>query len=151
MRQLQQNLNLLNIQDDKLKDFFNSYLKLMQDIVEECYHQPNQKHTQRIKDLINFQKSNKETWSRLYDYLDVEYNGIISHTRANYPSLKDKDLLLIAMTALDFSYIQMAMILGYSNASTISSTKLRLAQKMGLKESLNEYITRFKRPLGHDT
>ena len=151
MRQLQQNHNLLNIQDDKLKDFFNSYLKLMQDVVEECYHQPNQKHTQRIKDLINFQKSNKETWSRLYDYLDVEYNGIISHTRANYPSLKDKDLLLIAMTALDFSYIQMAMILGYSNATTISSTKLRLAQKMGLNESLNEYITRFKRPLGHDT
>ena len=144
MRQFEQNFKRLNIQDRKLKEFIESYMKLMQDVVEECYHQPNLKHTQRIKDLISFQKSNKETWSRLFDYLDMEYNGIISQTKADFPLLNGKDLLLIAMTTLGFSYIQMAMIFGYSDASSMSSAKIRLVKKMRIDCTLNEYVSRFK-------
>jgi hypothetical protein len=134
---------MLKIKDGKLKDFINSYLKLTQDAIEECYHQPSHKQVQRVKDVIKFQNSNKETWIRLFAYIDLEYNDLISKTKANYPKLNDKDLLLIAMIALGFSYIQMATILGYNNASTISSIKIRLAKKMGLDCSLNDYISRF--------
>ena len=73
----------------------------------------------------------------------MEYGNIITNTRANYPSLSEKDLLLLSMVTLDFSYVQMAMILGYNNATTMSSMKQRLAKKMGLGHSLNEYIEQF--------
>ena len=141
---LQQNLENLNIRDGKLRDFINSYLKLMRGLLEECYHQPKVSYTQKIKAIVRFGKDNKEAWIGLYEYIDMEYNGIISRTRADYPDLNDKDLLVIAMTATGFSYIQMAMILGYSDASSISSVKIRLAKKMKIDRTLNDYISGFK-------
>ena len=62
-----------------------------------------------------------------------------------YPQIDDRDLLLISLTALKFSYIQMSLVLGYANATTIGSSKQRLAKKMGLDCSLNEYIDSFKK------
>lgn len=64
-------------------------------------------------------------------------------TRQQYPQLNDKDLLLIALTCLDFSYIQMAIILGYTNHTSIAPVKKRLADKMGIDCSLNEYTASF--------
>ena len=144
LKLLQQKLQQHDINDETLKELLNTHLKMMIDVVEECYHNGNETQLQRIRDIVQFQKQNKEKWTQLYGYLDMEFNGIISQTRSNYPSLGEKDLLLIAMLTLDFSYIQMAMILGYKNASTMSSTKLRLAKKMRLDISINEYINQFR-------
>ena len=82
----------------------------------------------------------EKKWILLFDYIDAEKNGIISRTRASYPMLNDKDLLLIALISLDFSYIHIAIILGYSNATSVSTIKQRLAKKMHLNISLNDYI-----------
>ena len=51
-------------------------------------------------------------------------------------------LLLLALTCMGYSYIQTAIIMGYSNATSVSVIKQRLAKKMGLDCSLNEYIER---------
>ena len=80
------------------------------------------------------------TSSNGHYYIDAEYNGIISKTRNAYPQLNDKDLLLIALTTTGFSYIQIAIIMGYTNATSIGTIKQRLAQKMHLDGSLNDYI-----------
>ena len=141
---LQLKLNQHNINDDILKGLLVSHMEMMKDVMEECYHYGNNIPSKKIKKILQFQSLNKEKWVKLFGYLDLEYDGIISKTHAIYPSLSDKDLLLISMTTLDFSYIQTAMVLGYNNATTISSMKQRLAKKMGLECSLNEYISRFK-------
>ncbi|MBR6431665.1 MAG: hypothetical protein IKS64_02335, partial [Muribaculaceae bacterium] len=144
LEQLQAQLEKHNINDEMLTDLLNSHLKMMIDVVEESYHTGNKTHLQNIRSIVQFQDENKKTWTRLFGFLDLKYKNIISLTRSKYPSLSEKDLLLIAMTTLDFSYIQMAMILGYNNASTISSIKIRLAKKMGLDGTINEYINQFK-------
>ena len=82
----------------------------------------------------------------LYDYIDDEYNGIMSKTRIRFPQLNQKDLLLIALTCLEFSYIQSAIIMGYSNHTSIGTLKHRLAEKMELDGSLNDYIHYFNHP-----
>ena len=137
-------LKKLDIKDSKLKEFLNSYMGMMRGLMEECYHQPKLKHSQNIKNIIEFQHDNNNMWETLYDYIDIEYDGIISKTKANYPQLNDKELLLIALTTLQFSYIQIAMVLGYANATTISGNKQRVAKKMNLDCSLNDYINQFK-------
>ena len=145
LESLQENLRRHNIDDGTLKELVGSHLRMMTEIVEECYNTNNKSQLQKIRNIVQFQNENKTKWSQLYRYLDMEYNDIISQTKKRYPSLKERDLLLIAMSTLDFSYIQMAMILGYKDASSMGSAKLRLAKKMGLDGSINDYIDRFKR------
>ncbi len=144
LEQLQLKLVQHNINDEILKSLLVSHMEMMKDVMDECYHYGNNFQSQKIKNILQFQNSNKDKWFKLFGYLDLEYDGIISKTQSNYPSLSNKDLLLIAMTTLDFSYIQTAIVLGYNNATTISSMKQRLAKKMGLDYSLNEYISHFK-------
>lgn len=74
----------------------------------------------------------------------MEYNGIISKTNECYPELNDKDLLLIALSIMDFSCIQIAIILGYSNQSSVGTIRKRLCEKMKLEGTFNDYIAKFK-------
>lgn len=141
---LRNSLAQLDIKDSKLHGFLDSYLNLFQQMLDELYHNPMSKANHNIKQIIKFQKKNDEIWLKLLDYVDLKHHNIITHTKGNYDFLNNKDLLVLAMTTLGFSYIQMAMILGYDNATTISSIKQRLAKKMGLDCSLNEYIRCFQ-------
>jgi len=70
----------------------------------------------------------------------MEHNNIMTRTQQRYPQLNDRDLLLLALSCMGFSYIQTAIIMGYTNATSVSVIKQRLARKMGLDCSLNEYI-----------
>ena len=140
LARLKANIEKLKIQDNQLKDFISSHLNLTSELVEACYHNPQSKLTEQVKRIVQFQHDNEQKWTQLYHYIDAEYNNLISKTRDNYPQLNDKDLMLIALTSIGFSYIQIAIIMGYSNATSVSTIKQRLAQKMHLDGSLNDYI-----------
>lgn len=137
---LNANIEKLKIQDNQLKDFISSHLTLTSELVEACYHNPKSKLTEQVKRIVQFQHDNEHNWTQLYPYIDAEFNNLISKTHNDYPQLNDKDLLLIALTATGFSYVQIAIILGYANATSISTIKQRLAKKMQLNGSINDYI-----------
>ena len=137
---LNDNIENLKIRDNQLKGFITSHLALMREMIEACYHSPQSKLTEQVKKIVQFQHDNEQKWTQLYHYIDAEYNNLISKTRDNYPQLNDKDLMLIALTSIGFSYIQIAIIMGYTNATSVSTIKQRLAQKMHLDGSLNDYI-----------
>ena len=115
---------------------------LMREMIDACYHEPNNRIAENMKRIVKFQDSNRDNWVKLYDYIDMEHNNIMTRTREQYPQLNEKDLLLLALTCMGYSYIQTAIIMGYSNATSVSVIKQRLAKKMGLDCSLNEYIER---------
>ena len=140
---LQGNISEMKINDERLKGFISSHMGMMREMIEACYHEPNNRIAENMKRIVKFQDSNKDNWVKLYDYIDMEHNNIMTHTRNTYPQLNDRDLLLLALTSMGFSYIQTAIIMGYSNATSVSVIKQRLAQKMGLDCSLNEYIKRY--------
>ena len=144
LAELQHNIDRLKISDKQLKSFVISHMKLFQDIIGACYHAPQSVLTKDIRRLVSLQDDNKDKWEKLYDYIDLDYNGIMSKTRQDFPQLRDKDLLLLALTVLGYSCAQIAIILGYSNATTIGGNRLRLAHKMNLDCSLNDYIQRFR-------
>ena len=138
--QLQDKINDLDIQDNKLKDYFDSHLWVMREIIEQCYHIPNSKLMQKLKNTLCYQEQNKDQWTKLNFYIDMRYNHILSKTMKQYPQLNDRDILLVALTTLDFSCIQIAMILGYSNPTSIGVVRQRLAKKMGIDCTLKQYI-----------
>lgn len=139
---LQANISEMKIKDDQLKDFISSHLGMMREMIEACYHEPKNRIAENMKQIVKFQDSNRDNWVKLYDYIDMEHNNIMTRTREKYPDLDDRDLLLLALTCMRFSYIQTAIIMGYSNATSVSVLKQRLAKKMDLDYSLNEYIER---------
>ena len=136
-------LQKMKINDERLKGFISAHMGMMREMIEACYHEPNNRIAENVKRIVKFQDSNKDNWVKIYDYIDMEHNNIMTHTRENYPQLNDRDLLLLALTCLGFSYIQTAIIMGYSNATSVSVIKQRLARKMGLECSLNEYIEQY--------
>jgi len=139
---LQGSIKELKINDERLKSFISSHMGMMRDMIDACYHEPNNRIAENMKRIVKFQDSNRDNWVKLYDYIDMEHNNIMTRTREQYPQLNEKDLLLLALTCMGYSYIQTAIIMGYSNATSVSVIKQRLAKKMGLDCSLNEYIER---------
>jgi len=140
LSQLQGNINELKINDVRLKGFIASHMDMMREMIETCYHEPNNRIAESMKRIVKFQDSNKENWVKLYDYIDLEHDNIMTRTRENYPQLNDRELLLLALTCMGYSYIHIAIIMGYSNATSVSVIKQRLVKKMGLECSLNDYI-----------
>jgi cell division protein FtsL len=63
LAELQHNVNRLKIKDEHLKDFINSHLALIRDMIEACYHAPNSVLSRDIKNLITFQDKNKDNLS----------------------------------------------------------------------------------------
>lgn len=140
---LQGNISEMKINDERLKGFIASNMGMMREMIEACYHEPNNRIAENMKRIVKFQDSNRDNWVKLYDYIDLEHNNIMTLTRQQYPQLNDRDLLLLALTSMGFTYIQTAIIMGYSNATSVSVIKQRLAKKMGLDCSLNEYIEQY--------
>ena len=141
---LQNNINELKICDDNVKEFVTSHISLMQKMLEACYQAPKNVLGKEIKQIVQFQDKNKANWEKLYPYIDLQYNDIMKTTKHNYPQLNERDLLLLALTCMGYSCAQIAIIMGYSNATTIGGNRLRLARKMNLKSSLIDYISTFK-------
>ena len=141
---LKQNIDQLKIQDSQLREFITSHIELMRHLTEACYHSPKNVLSDEISRIFQLQEGEKSIWIRLFSYIDSEYNHIISDTAKKYKHLKDRDLLLIALTCLGYSCAQIAIITGYSNATSISGNRQRLAKKMGLDCSLQEYVNRYK-------
>ena len=141
---LHHRIDELQIKDSRLKDFIISHIGLMREIIEACYHEPRNKFANEVKQIIKYQDENKDNWVKLYDYIDMEYNDIMKKTKNGYPHLREKDLLLLALSCLGYSCAQIAIIMGYANATCISGNRQRLTKKMGLNCTLSEYIAQFK-------
>ena len=116
---------------------------LMRNVIEGCYRAPSHKLAHKFNEILQNQEENKEKWEKLYDYIDMRYNNILSDTVKRNPDLKDKDILLLALSTLNFSCIQIVMIMGYSNPSSVGIIKQRLAKKIGWDGTLAQYIATY--------
>ena len=142
----QEKIKALDIRDSELKDFITSNINMMQEVIDECHSGGNINQLKnKIEEIVKFQQGKGSQWLKLFSYIDLEYSNLISTTRRNCPQLSEKDLMLLALTALDCSCIQIATILGYSNITSVGPIRQRLAQKMNLDGSLMAYIQQFKK------
>jgi hypothetical protein len=51
----------------------------------------------------------------------------------------------LTLSTLDFSCVQIALIMGYSNATSVGPIRQRLAQKLGLEGNLMQYIDEYRK------
>ncbi len=139
--ELQKKFDSLQIQDNNIRQFIATQLDMLRGITANCYHAPNNKLNEEIKKTIAFQDENKHMWLLIYDYIDAEYNNIISDTHKKFPGLNDKEVLLLALSCMNFSYIRITRILGCPNPTRVRTLKTRLAETIGYP--INDYISFF--------
>ena len=132
------------ISDQHLKDFISEHTALMREVIEECYHAPNSVVSKNIQDIVKYQEKNKDAWVNMFPYIDMENNNIMTITKKDFPQLDEKDLMIVALTAMGYSCAQIAIILGYSSARGITTIRNRVAKKMGIDCRLVEYVEKFK-------
>ena len=140
---LQQKYDELIINDQGLKEFITAHTAMLRQIIESAYHAPKNALSNEIKQIVKLQDNNSDNWVKLFSYLDNEYHSIMKLTHDNYPQLNNRELLMIALTRLGYTCAQIAIILDYSNATSISTIRKRIAQKMGISYSLLEYVSLF--------
>ena len=132
------------ITDQHLRNFVNEHTAMMRDVIEECYHAPTSILSKNIQKIIKYQEKNKDAWVNLFPYIDMENNNIITETQKNFPQLDEKEIMMVALTAMGYSCAQIAIILGYSSAQGITTIRNRVAKKMGINCRLVEYVEKFK-------
>ena len=140
----QHNTDKLKIKDSELKEFIESHNDMLRKVIEECYHTPHGPLAKSIKQIVKYNDRNANMWNKLFDYLDMEYNNIMSQTQKRYPQLDNKELLMIALTCMGYSCAQIAIVLDYSSSAGISTIRKRIARKMGFNGLLADYIKQFQ-------
>jgi DNA-binding CsgD family transcriptional regulator len=85
-------------------------------------------------------------WDELRSYLDHEHDNMISRIADN-PVITKKDLKLIELSCVGFSYLEIAMILDYSPRYVLNKRKT-IAQKLGLQKPLPDYLNDLMTPKG---
>ena len=77
-------------------------------------------------------------WNELRSHLDHKHNNVISIIAQN-PDISKKDLKFIELSCCGFSYLEIAMILGYSPRYVLNKRKI-IAQKMGIQAPLQDHL-----------
>jgi hypothetical protein len=85
-------------------------------------------------------KNDKNFWSDLRFFVDENYNHIITDLSNKYCNLNNDDINFIALICCGFSYIEIAICLGYTNSDSAAVRKRRIAIKMGLDCTLDKFI-----------
>lgn len=144
LRILQGDIERQNNLNSNVKEFINAQIIMMCQVADECYHSPKSTLSDSIKNLVKYKSNNSTQWLPLLDLVDCEYGNIIKITKENHPQLNDKDLLMITLTALDFSCVQIAIFFGFDQATSVGAARKRIARKMNLDTTLTKYIEQFK-------
>ena len=93
-----------------------------------------------FKEKIMLNTPGEGFWTDLRTFTDINCNNIITRLEKEFPELTGKDLNFIMLTCCGFSYIEMALCLGYANEKSISNRRVAIARKIGTGEPLRDYL-----------
>lgn len=116
-------------------------LKAFEDIMSGAYHeQEDYLSTQVAHKITPIPDSDKTFWNGLLSYLNLEYDNVMDNIRNEYPKLTDSDANFIALMCCGFSDTAIAVCKNYRNTHTVRARKQKIKTKMGLKESLMDFV-----------
>lgn len=130
-------LKQIDAKDSIIQNFVKNLVFFMQTSIDASEKDSPKVIRQRIKDTIG-NVVTKEFWTELRAYLDKNDN-IISNIALN-PKITESDLHFIELSCCGFSYIEIAITMGYS-PNYISTKRKEIAKKLGINIPLQDYIS----------
>lgn len=89
-------------------------------------------------EIFNYHK-NKTELSLILSIANQLHSDIIDRISTKYPKLNDRELIILALTCLDFKPIEMYVFLNFPTVGAINTARHRLANKLKIS-SLNELL-----------
>lgn len=87
---------------------------------------------------------NGEFWTSINSLADATFGNELKMLEEKYPKLSKDDLYIIALKYLGFSYITIAVCMGYKDKSYVNKKKDRILKKLGLDITFDEFLNSFK-------
>ncbi len=127
----------IDAKDSVIEQFVHKLVFLMHTSINASQIDSPKVFRRRVKETIG-SIINDEFWNQLKTYLDKNHNNIITTISQN-SKITETDLHFIELMCCSFSYIEIAIIMGYST-NYISTKRRNLARKLKIKIPLQEYL-----------
>ena len=115
-------------------------LKVTDELMEAYYKYGRTKAiTEQVKAILQHHFPEEGTMVKVRRIVDATYPGFLSGLETSYPSLKEKDIYLIALMACGFSTGTICALRRISESS-LYVEKTRIARKMGETGRLSDFI-----------
>ena len=87
---------------------------------------------------------NGDFWTNINSLADVTFGNELNMLQEKYPKLSKDDIYIIALKYLGFSYITIAVCMGYKDKSYVNKKKDRIPKKLGLDITFDEFLNSLK-------
>ena len=126
----------------KLKSILSEQFEKIKYLIDLSYQLESKPELfiKRFREFIKKTKMPNNLWSDFIVYVNIAYNNVIDKIAKLHPQLKDEELYFISLICCGFSYIEIAICMGYTNNNYVNNKKVRIAKKIGITMSLKEYI-----------
>ena len=129
-------LQQIDAKDSVIEQFVHKLVFLMYASINASQIDSPKVFQRRVKETIG-SIINDDFWKQLKTYLDKNNNNIITTISQN-PKITETDLHFIELMCCGFSYIEIAITMGYST-NYISTKRRNLALKLKINIPLQEY------------
>ena len=130
-------LGKINAKVDVIEKLVANLIEVMKLSVDPRNQQSSIQMARRFKEKI-IDIADDEFWNALKANIDKSHNGFISQI-ASQPDMKKSDVKFIELCCCGFSYIEIAIILGYS-PNYISTKRKIIAKKLKIDDELDVYL-----------
>ena len=127
--------------DNHFSKTMNEKLKSLEEIMTGAYN-PNQdsKSNEVEHNMSPIADDDTKFWEGLYSYLNIKHNGAMDKIANDFPQLSASDLNFIKLMCCGFSDAAIAVCRNYRNVASVRSRKNKIKEKMGIKETLADYV-----------
>ncbi len=116
-------------------------LKSLEEVMTAAYN-PNQdsRSSEVVHKISPIADGDTRFWEGLYSYINIKHNGVMDRIANDFPQLSASDLNFIKLMCCGFSDAAIAVCRNYRHVNSVRSRKQKIRRKMGIKETLAEYV-----------
>ena len=139
---LLEKLDKQNMVEIQLKEALEKRIQTIRELIDVSYRYGGvpDAFVKHFNKTLNINRLSEGALDDLSEVVNAKYDGVIDYLQEKHTNLNTDDINLICLLCCGFSATEMSVFYNHSNGKSIYSRKRRLAIKMGLDISLDEYV-----------
>ena len=126
----------------QLKDALEKRIQTIRELMDISYRYGALPDTfvKQFNKTMNINRLSDGALDDLCEVVNAKYDGVIDYFQSQYADLNTDDINLLCLICCGFSATEMSVFYNHNNGKSIYSRKRRLAMKMNIDNSLDEYV-----------
>lgn len=126
----------------QLKDALEKRIQTIRELMDISYRYGALPDTfvKQFNKTMNINRLSDGALDDLCEVVNAKYDGVIDYFLSQHADLNTDDINLLCLICCGFSATEMSVFYNHNNGKSIYSRKRRLAMKMNIENSLDEYV-----------